>query len=133
MEDYTIEELEAIGPCKVSSRHIRTTFETNIPTGPTHFDLTRYLVEDKDGRTMTRVIISRTDTGMILGMVLETAALFGDDNQNALRREFMSHDQAIVWLKAQAKIYAGREDVDFAWSEGDSQIVQAKSMPQRRM
>ena len=120
MEDYTIEELEAIMPAR--------TF-----TGPTHFDLTRYLVEDKDGRTMTRVIISRTDTGMILGMVLETAALFGDDNQNALRREFMSHDQAIVWLKAQAKIYAGREDVDFAWSEGDSQIVQAKSMPQRRM
>lgn len=79
------------------------------------------------------VVCAREDTGMIVGLLVNSMCVWGEDEKTTIRREFLTHEQALDWMKDRAREYAGRQDVDFLSRDGESRIVVPNARPQVRM
>lgn len=106
-----------------------------IDTPEPRMELIRYRYADQP----TTILLARKDNGMVLGGTTGTPggiwqAQFGVEAKEVASRSFVDEQTSVRWLKEQAKLYCGREDVDFEERAGEAQIVIPRSpMPRGRM
>jgi hypothetical protein len=96
-------------------------------TRPTRYELTVWRRDHPpDPRMQPQpplVMCARDDNGMVIGAVDGMSVQFGEDPQNVIVRGFRSHEEAVAWLKVKVREYAGRDDIDFKTTDGESQIL----------
>ncbi len=94
------------------------------------FEIVRYPQEDGSAVLLFAV----AESGMVIASVQQDIVRFGENPNDPMIRAFTGHEAAVDWAKAQCKVYAAREDVDFVERSAERKVMLASGMPagQRR-